>query len=293
MKKGLLERIYGDFEAKCFPDCHKHPELKEQAGIVKIDYIIELIQELQKNEYDAHLCIAGQNGNGKSMLLLALMKKLEANSIANGQILYAFHKHSDFIKSLATLNNTVLGVDELGVFFNYRMSMATESIILFNMIEVARANRVAVISCCRDARRINNNYRNGKISIIIWLIDRMENSEVKSYGLVFVGNPVLEDEDKFKLNAFSNINTFEEMRITAESLPTFYGYLFMGDVLKYVSKEELKSYKENKKKGMAEVYKKHISNLARKEESLTDERREEIDKLLGTKKKEREKDDGG
>jgi ABC-type dipeptide/oligopeptide/nickel transport system ATPase component len=268
MKQGLLERIYHDFENKCFPDCWKHPELKDQAGIVRIDYIVELARELQRNEYDVHINISGQNGNGKSMFMLELMKKLSPDSIKNGQILYAFDKHSTFIKSLAELKRTALGIDELGVFFNYKQSMTTEQIVLFNMIEIARKNGVAVISCARDPRRINNNYRNGKISVVIWLIDRMEKGDTKSYGLVFVGNPVLEDDDKFHLNAFNNINTFEEMRLTAESLPTFFGYIFIDDVLNHISKEELDIYTENKDRGMKEVYQKHIRSLNLKENPM-------------------------
>ena len=261
MRKGILERIYDDFEDRVFS-----PEDKKLVGIVKLEYVVDFVKDLQKHLFDGHILIMGQNGSGKSMLMLALMKLLAPESITNGQLLYAFNRTGDFIKSLSELKNTTLGVDEINVFFNYRQSMATTQVGLFNMIEIAREHRVAIISCTRDARRVNNNYRDGKVQIVIWVLDRYEPGHgPRTYCLVFLGNPVLEEQDKFRLNSFQNLYSFEEIRRTAEALPTFYGYLFFDDVKKYISDAELEEYKKKKEQGIKQVYQNWADRIEGKE----------------------------
>lgn len=208
----------------------------------------------------------GQNGNGKSMLLLEIMKRLDPDSIISNHILYAYDTTSTFIKMLKEKVQTVIGVDELKKFFHYRETSTTEQIVLTNMIEYARSHRLAVVGCCNDVRRINSNYRNAKVQMVIWLLDRYDDDEIgKSYGLVFVGNPALEEDDKFRLNAFQNVYTFEQIRLIAESLPTFLGYIFVDDIKNTVSKEEIDMYIKRKETGIKKEAERMMKKLDRKE----------------------------
>jgi ABC-type dipeptide/oligopeptide/nickel transport system ATPase component len=255
---GILEKIIYDFEQKTI----------ESRGIVKINYIIEFIRALQKNEYDAHVCIMGQNGNGKSYMMLTLLKLLDANAIKNNQIVYSYDKTSRLISLLKDSKEKAIGIDEGKKFFHYKQSMNTEQIVLQNMIEYARENKNAFVVCTNDIRRLNNNYRNAKVQILVWLLDRYDEKEklTKSYGLVFIGNPALEEEDKFQMNFFSGLYSFENIRIVAESLPTFYGYIFLEDVANLVSSEEISIYREQKSKGVQDIAKDYLKKLAKKED---------------------------
>jgi len=153
---GILEKLITQTEYKII----------NNMGIVKHQYIVEFIKELQRHEYDAHVVIMGQNGSGKSMLMLALMKQLDENSIKNGKIIYAYDKTSKLIKMLKESNNSCIGIDEGKKFFHYKRSMGTEQIVLTNMIEYARENRNAFVVCSNDIRRLNNNYRNSKVQVV-------------------------------------------------------------------------------------------------------------------------------
>lgn len=263
---GILEKLINSTEMKII----------NNRGIVKHQYIVEFIKELQYHEYDAHVCIMGQNGSGKSMLMLALMKQLDENSIKEGRIIYAYDKTSKLIKMLKESHNSCIGIDEGKKFFHYKRSMGTEQIVLTNMIEYARENRNAFVVCSNDIRRLNNNYRNSKVQVVIWLLDRYEKEtgKTKSYGLVFLGNPALEEEDKFSMNLFSNLYSFEQIRIVAETSPTFYGYMFLEDIKNIVSEEEIKIYRTEKKKGIdetADSYMKKLANKELKEEGVDSE----------------------
>jgi ABC-type dipeptide/oligopeptide/nickel transport system ATPase component len=256
---GILEELITDIQNKVY----------EADGEVKPESIVEYIQALQEHEYDAHVVIMGQNGNGKSMLLLELMKRLEPDSIMNDNLLFAFNNTGNFIKMLKEKKKSVIGIDELKKFFHYREHSTTEQIVLTNMIEYARSNRLAVIGCCNDIRRINSNYRNAKVQMVIWLLDRYDDDDIgKSYGLVFIGNPALEEEDKFRLNAFQNVYTFEQIRLIAESLPTFLGYMFVDDIRKIVSKEEIDTYLKKKNDGIKKEAERFMKKLDDKEKGL-------------------------
>jgi len=274
---GILEKIIKDFENRII----------ENQGIVDIHYIVDFVRELQKHEYDAHVCIMGQNGNGKSVLMLALMKLLDENSIVNGQIVYAYDKTSRLITILKEMKNSVIGIDEAKKFFHYKLGMTTEQIVLTNMIEYARENRNAFIVCTNDIRRLNNNYRNAKVQMVIWLLDRYDKGEVKSYALVFVGNPALEEDDKFQMNNFVNLYSFESIRLVAESLPTFYGYLFVDDINTFITNEEFELYKKNKAKGIIDAANKSLEKLEKKEAETM--REQNYDELIQRLKEQNQK----
>lgn len=253
---GILEGIIKNFEKSVI----------QNRGVVDIQHIAQFVRDLQARQYDAHLVIMGNNGQGKSMLMLALMKLLDEKSIFNKQIVYAYDKTSRLIELLKNLNESVIGIDEGKKFFHYKQSMTTEQITLTNMIEYARENRNAFIVCANDIRRLNSNYRNAKVQMVVWLLDRFEGKKIKSYGLVFVGNPALEEDDKFLFNSFQNLYSFESIRLVAESLPTFYGYLFLDDIKKYVSEDELLLYNNEKRKGIQAVADEYLRKLSKKED---------------------------
>jgi len=265
MSEGILERIINNFQNRVI----------EGRGVVKLEYVVEFIRALQMHEYDAHIVIQGQNGNGKSMLMLALLKLLDPNSIRENKIVYAYDRTSRLIKMLRDYKQSAIGIDEGKKFFHYKQSMTLESIVLTNMIEYARENRNCFVVCTNSCNRLNNNYRNSKVQMVIWLLDRYDEGKVKSYALVFVGNPALEEEDKFLLNAFTNLYSFESIRCVAEKLPTFYGYLFLEDVRSVVDPEELNIYRRNKQMGIKQVADEYMNKLADKEKLL--ESKEEKD----------------
>ncbi len=262
---GILERAIEDFEKSVI----------NNRGCVKLDAIVDFITTLQRHEYDAHIAVMGQNGNGKSLLMLALMKKiLERKNKKNflDNILYAHNTTSEFISLLKKLKDSVVGIDEGKKFFHYKLSMTTEQIVLTNMLEYTRCNRNAVIVCTNDVRRLNNNYRNSKIQMVIWLLDRFHEGKIKCYGLVFLGNPALEEEDKFCLNRFENLHTFESIRLIAESLQSFYGYFVLDDILNYITREELKKYHAEKMLGIKATAEAYMRKLEKKENTSNRQR---------------------
>lgn len=258
MSEGILEGIIKRFEN----------DVKSSKGIVKLEYITTFVKSLQQHQYDAHVVIMGNNGQGKSLTMLALMKMLDSESLLKDNIVYAHHKTSHLIKMLTDLHDSVIGIDEAKRFFHYKLSMTTEQIVLTNMIEYARENRNAFIVCTNDVRRLNNNYRNAKVQMVIWILDRFENGKYKSYGLIFIGNPAVEEDDKFMMNNFVNLFSFESIRIIAEALPTFYGYLLIDDVFNYITKEEYELYKQNKKRGIEQSAREYIERLREKENPM-------------------------
>lgn len=274
---GILENLIDDIQKKVY----------ESDGEVKPEFVVDFIRNLQNHEYDAHIAIMGQNGNGKSMLLLELMKRLDENAIKNDNILYAFNSTSQLIKMLKEKRKTVIGIDELKKFFHYREHSTTEQIVLTNMIEYARSHQLAIIGCCNDVRRINSNYRNAKVQMVIWLLDRYDDNDIgKSYGLVFVGNPALEEDDKFKLEAFQNVYTFEQIRLIAEGLPTFLGYIFVEDIRKVVTEEEISTYLKRKEEGIRKEAERLMKKLSDKEKTMMRLTTYESDKFVEAKFKE-------
>lgn len=266
MQIGLLERIHDKFLNSMDSD-----------GFFHYSAILDFVLELRKYEFDAHIVIAGQNGVGKTMIALALAKMLDSNVFKKNNIIYAFHDYAFFIDKLSLQSETIVMCDELGRFFNYRTSMTRQQVALFNTIEIARANRIALIGCCRDARRLNNNYRNGKVQIVIWVMDRFEFFEpYASYAMIYVANPILEHLDKFEFDeAFYGIKTIEEMRMIGEQLNTFAGYLNIFDVKRDVSDEELADYK-NKKIRQMRAQAERNKRKALKGDELDDKRQSDI-----------------
>lgn len=263
---GIVEKAYKNFFGSVI----------RNYGNVYLRDIGSFVLYLKKNKYDAHILIGGPNGVGKSMVELAIIKQIDPLAITQGQILYAFNTPSDFIKQLTTLRDTGLGVDEIGRFLHNRQSMAIENIAITNSIEISREHRVAIISCCKDGRRVDKTYRDGKVQIYIFLMDRFDDAIGKAvtYGFVFANEigSVFEIEDKFMLGMLEGIISFDEMRVAVENnVPTFVGYLFMDDIHNYITQEELEAYEKKKEEGIQSVNANWVKKAERKAEMNTGE----------------------
>ena len=261
----------------------------DNGGFVELRHLIYYIKMLQAHKCDSACLIMSQNGWGKSMIMLALMKQLDPNSINNpDQMLYAYHTTRDFLQRIKKLRNCPLGVDEMNIYFGYRNSQSVEQQALFQYIEIARQHAIATIACARNIFTLNNNYRNAKVGIVVWIIDRYDTPDAtfdeipgidkkymkpavgdtgheRSIAAVFVGSPIMEAEDRFSLERLQYCKNWVEWRIQAERLPSFRGYMLMSDVSDYITPKELKNYEAAKTKGMDSAMDRLIERLERKD----------------------------
>lgn len=275
----MFETLYNNFKFMIF----------ENDGFVELRHIEYFVRMFQERRLDCSVLINGQNGFGKSMLMLAIMKQLDPNSIGNpDQILYAYHTTRDFLMKIKKLRKCPLAVDEMGIFFSYRLSNTTEQQALFSYIEVARQNAIATIAASRNIFTLNNNYRNSKVCMVLWILDRYDaegqkfpeipgidkkymrpvvgdTGKERSVIACFVGNPIQEGEDRFSLEQLQYCKNWSEWRIKAERLPSFRGYMIMDDIDAYITHAELKEYETAKQKGMDESMNRLIDRLERKE----------------------------
>jgi len=262
MQKGVIESVFRRFQQKS----------TESYGYVFPEYIAELIQELQRNRLDAHVLIAGSNGSGKSMMAIGIAKLLNPKAdIINKNTLYAFHKTSDFIDKIEQLKGDVLIVDEITKFLNYREHADKKNQKLIQFIEIARANRVAFVSCCRDYRKVDLNYRHGKAQVVIQMIDWFKSDKGfgRSYGAVFCSPPIVESAERFGLDYLVSAHSPSEMRAMCENLQSFQGFIFLDDIRSVISQQELDDYEARKQEGITqsmENFKKIIGQKENKEE---------------------------
>jgi len=246
-------------------------------GLVTTDDIIDIIKLMQKNEMDCHVVIAGQNGVGKSILLLAILKKYLGPKWFDNLML-ARHTINDMVQFVLHNKNTLCAVDEWNQYLNYTRHMESDQKHFITTLELARSKSIGFIGCARDPRKLTLNYRDGKMSIVIWTIDRFVAGG--SYAAVFVTNPAIESYDKFGFDMIpGDIVDFEEMRSTFETLPSFVGYLNMDNIDKYLTKKELEHYKKEKDTSMAYAHLNHVLDDFKKKKIDYDELMSELDKL--------------
>lgn len=222
-------------------------------GLCEIDDLANLISVMQENEMDTHVVIAGQNGSGKSILQLMIGKRLNGNNFFDNYYL-PDKTTDDIVQFLLGNENTTLCIDEMNMYLSYKQHASTEQNHLVSMLELARSKRIALIGCIRDPRKLTLNYRDGKMSIIIWVLDRYKDRS-GAYAVVLVGNPALEGEDRFGIS-WLQIATpdFEQMRRQLESLPSFIGYMKIPSASSILTKEEITHYKEIKNSAMAHAH---------------------------------------
>ena len=236
----------------------------ENFGVVKLNFIADYIKFLQKNKFDAHVCIMGANGMGKSLLGLELVKLIDPNAIMERKLVFASTPISVLISKIANEKESAIFIDEAKSFFNYKRSMTLEQVLLVNQIEYARDNMNAFVVCTNDIRRLNNNYRNSKVQVLLWILDRFKKAKggIIGYSAVFVSNPSVEAEDKFEIDMMDKRYNSEGLRIIAENTSSFIGYHLIKDISFYLTKEELDIYYQEKEKSKKEIAKNYIKRLA-------------------------------
>lgn len=232
-------------------------EIKARPGqIVERPDIVKIVYMMQEFEMDVHIVIAGQNGVGKSYVLLMFMKEFLGKGFLKNMLL-AHHTYNDFVRFLLTETNTLLGVDEMNQYLYYKQHSDKNQNHLIKQMELARSKRIGVMGCVRDPRKLTLNYRQGKMSIVIWVLDRFTYGG--SYAAVFVANPSVESYDKFGFGMIAdNLTDIASVREVFEDMPSFVGYLRIPHIDKVLSKTEVSEYKELKDKAMSYA---HINEM--------------------------------
>lgn len=241
----MEKTVYEDVVLTFVESCRKR-------GVVELQDIVNLIEMFRKYENDTHVCVSGQNGSGKSFLLLMLMKKLAGKDYLNN-LLFADADTDTFCDFLVRHKNTCLGLDELNHLFSYKLHASQKQNRAITMIEMARSHRVAIIGCVRDPRKLTLNYRNGKLMLIIAILDRFIDGS-GSYAAVLLGNNMSEGEDRFCLDQL-DVSSYDiaNMRAQYERLPSFIGYMRIPDARKELDASELKRYDMLKEKALIAV----------------------------------------
>lgn len=276
--RGIMERAYSKLRART----------RQNGGIVDLDFIIDYIYELQEKKFDAHTIICGLQGVGKSTLMLILMRLMlkkmglppdfqEAEGINKLKFLYAYNTRAQFIKEITDKKLCVFGIDEIKTFFDHRRYAFSDQVNAYNMLEIARSHSNAYIGCTRELDKLLIDYRNAKCGLLIRLMDRVEYSGgLYVYGMVFVGNPAIEIEDKFMQEPLKMGLNFETTIGIAKRLPTFVGMLVAFDAKDYgVTDADIALYETEKERGIQEY-----SNI-----SGNNEKDEKKDKKRGRPRK--------
>lgn len=247
------------------------------AEVIGVSEIIDLMKMMQQYEMDCHVVITGQNGLGKSIVLLATLKEyLGAKWFDN--LILARNTTDDIVQFILHNNNTICGIDEWNQYLNYAQHADSDQKHFITTLELARSKSLGFIGCARDPRKLTLNYRDGKMSVVIWTMDRFVDGG--SYAAVFVTNPVVESYDKFGFEMIpGDIVDFDELRYTFENLPSFVCYLNMDNAAKHLTKKELAHYKKEKDIAMAHAHMNHLVGKYKKKKIDYDELVEELDKL--------------
>lgn len=249
----------------------------KQRGLCTINDVYDLIKMMQKFEMDCHIVIAGQNGVGKTSLLLAVMSKFHGKQWFPNLML-AKHTTNDIIQFILHKSVTLCGVDEWNQYLNYLEHGSSEQKHFMTQLELARSKSIAFVGCVRDPRKLTKNYRDGKMSVVLWTLDRYIDGG--SYAAVFVTNPVIESYDRFGFDMIpGDIIDFDEIRTVFESLPSFVGYLNMDNLLNHLDKKEITHYKQEKDMAMAYAHANHVISQYNKKKITRDELMAELHKL--------------
>lgn len=268
MKTPVFESIY-----QAFIDGLKNK------GLFELDDILKLARMLQDVEADLHVTVAGQNGVGKSFLMLMLLKQYVGKGWEHNMML-AGNRPNDIITFLLKNEKTMLAVDEWNQFLYYKQGAELEQQHLITTLELARSKRIATVGCIRDPRKLSYNFRSGKMSIVLWLLDRFR--EGGSVAAVFVASPMIESEDRFGFMYLSDeVESFEAMREMMESLPSFVGYMKVPDARTILSRKELDGYRKAKETAMAYAHYNYCRKMLKKRRMDMEEYNEQIRQLKG------------
>lgn len=240
--------------------------------------ICDLFKLMQQHEMDGFPVIAGQNGSGKSMVSLMLCKLMNGPKFLDKYFL-ADKTSNDLINFYLNNEQTTLGVDEFNMYLSYKKHASNEQHNLITMMELARSKSIITIGCVRDPRKLTLNFRDGKMSVIIWILDRFKDKS-GSYAAVLVGNPMLESSDRFGLD-YLQIDTpsFDDMRGQLQKLPSFIGYMKIPRVTDLISIKELDYYKGMKNKAMAFSQLYNLIKMFKQKQLDNEELNNELNKL--------------
>lgn len=228
--------------------------------LLHLNDIVRLTEIMQENEMDIQIVFAGQNGTGKSYANLMFCKAKDPKHFLDNYYL-ADKTTDDVIQYYLGNEGTTLGIDELNTYLYYREHSSPEQMELIKTMEHARSNRIVTAGCARDPTKVNNNFRNGKMSVIIWLLDRFKNKS-GSYGVVLVANPSVEGPDRFGLEYIDiSSPSYEDLRNQFESLESCIGYVFIPNASKVLTAKEIEFYKTQKKTAMKIS---HLNNLIKR-----------------------------
>lgn len=242
------------------------------------DMIVDFVLEAQRGHMDAHIIAGGQNGLGKSYLLLGVAKRFlqrmnynadfaTASKEGHLEFFFAHHSREQLKEAIKTRKGCVFVIDELRPFFDYKRSMTKVQTSLYNTVEIARSNSNVYIGASRDYTKLDINYRNAKAQMLLYLFDKVVDSQRLdadgfyttkfTYGAVFAGNPSLEYEDKFMFSQLRGYS-LETTKYLAEKLRTWIGNIVVENVEKYgVSPSDISFYNEQKEKGIQEFEKEY------------------------------------
>lgn len=291
---GLLEKLETDFKSRIFNKTFEKYGDHALVPIVDFDDCAWYIHQRQKIQLDSSLAVLGENGIGKSMCALGLLKKIKLETDPNwtlkdtGNVIYAHQGHRDFINAINSRKNDTILIDEANTIFQAKDHATTESRVCYTFVEVARKKGNALIYCTKNYGGLNYSLRSGKISMIVQIIDREDTSEEKALACVFMASAVMQSEDRFGLEQLAYARGWSEWKILVEQCHSFVGIMPIPSVDTILSKEEIDIYDKAKDDGIDLLAKKSMERMEAKEQM--NEMRTEMYKrrMAGYKKKDKE-----
>ena len=171
-------------------------------------------------------------------------------------VVYAEDRTSDFMTKMEALNDDCLIIDELNKFMSHRSFQDKAQNKLIQFIEIARAKRVATISCVNAYTKVDKSFREGKVGVVIQMFDRKSKDDGlgRSCGAVFASPPLMLSSARFGLDALADVHSDQEFINLAPWLPSFRGFIFFPDKEEYLSDSEWANYTEAKMRGIRKSF---------------------------------------
>ena len=257
---GVISTAYKKFDLRCI----------NSYRYIFPEYVAALIHDLRDADMDISVLCAGDNGSGKSVAAAIIFKCVNPETpFGPEHVVYAEDKHSDFMSKMEALNDSVLVIDELNKFMSHRSFQDKSQNNLIHFIEIARAKRVATISCVNSYFKVDKSFREGKISIVIQMMDRKKSDSDglgRSCAAVFAAPPIMLSSSRFGLDALADCHSDQEFINLAPWLPSFRGFMFFPDKFeeyedengnkkrRYLTDDEWSAYTEAKMRGIRKSF---------------------------------------
>ena len=198
------------------------------------------------------------HNSGKSVAAAIIFKCASDQPFGPDHVVYAEDSHSDLLAKLEKLNNDVLMIDELNKFLGHRSFMNQSQNLIIKVIEIARARKVATLSCVNAYQKVDKSFREGKVGLVVQMLDRrkkgQENELGRSVGAVFAAPPLMLSSSRFGLDSLADVKSDLEFTNLAPWVPAFCGFIFFPDKDEYLSKEEWDAYLEKKMEGIRKSF---------------------------------------